>query len=119
LIHVACNRSHPNLDADRQSRHWHDLAILADHEIGKTAIADRQLLADVVKHKNVFFRVSYANYDACLSGGLRLIPGTALQDALRLDYEKMISDGMFEAEPPSFDSIVTRFGKLEAEINQR
>lgn len=103
LIHVPCNRSHPKLDADRQSRHWHDLAILADHEIGKTSIADRQLLADVVRHKSIFFRTSYANYEACLSGHLRLIPGETLQGALRVDYEKMIADGMFEGEPPSFE----------------
>jgi hypothetical protein len=118
LIHVACNRAHPKLDADRQSRHWHDLAVLADHEIGKTSIADRQLLADVVKHKNLFFPTSYANYEACLSGGLRLIPGKALQDALRLDYEKMIADGMFEGEPSGFESIVGRLKTLEKEINE-
>jgi hypothetical protein len=117
LIHVACNRSHPKLEAGRQSRHWHDLAVLADDKIGQTSIADRQLLADVVKHKNVFFRTSYANYEACLSGGLRLIPGKALQDALRLDYEKMIGDGMFEGEPPTFDSIIARLEKLEKQIN--
>jgi hypothetical protein len=117
LIHAACNRSNPNLDADRQSRHWHDLAILADHEIGKASIADRHLLEDVVKHKGIFFRASYANYEACLLGGLRLIPGKALQDALRLDYEKMIADGMFEGEPPSFESIVNRLRVLEKDMN--
>ncbi len=117
LIHVACNRSNPKLDADRQSRHWHDLAILADHEIGKASMADRHLLEHVVKHKNIFFRASYANYEACLLGRLRLIPGKALQDALRLDYEKMIADGMFEGEPPSFESIVNRLRVLEKEIN--
>src|SRR5262249_16200469 len=40
LIHVACNRSIPKVDANRQSRHWHDLCVLADHNIGKTAILD-------------------------------------------------------------------------------
>jgi len=117
LIHVACNRSHPKLDADRQSRHWHDLAILADHEIGKTSIADRQLLENVVRHKSIFFRASYANYEDCLTGDLRLIPGKTLQDALRLDYKKMIADGMFEGEPPGFESIVNRLKALEKEIN--
>ncbi len=117
LIHVACNRSDPKLDADRQSRHWHDLAVLADHNIGKIAILDLQLLQDVVKHKNVFFRASYTNYEACLSGGLRLIPGARLLEALRTDYEKMIGDGMFDGEPPSFDSIVSRLDKLAKEIN--
>lgn len=81
LIHVACNRSDPKLDADRQSRHWHDLAVLADHDIGKTAIPDRQLLEDVVKHKNIFFRASYTNYEACLSGALRLVPEAPLLES--------------------------------------
>jgi hypothetical protein len=38
LIHVACNRSDPKLDSDRQSRHWHDLALLADHQIGSKSL---------------------------------------------------------------------------------
>ena len=117
LIHVACNRSDPKLDADRQSRHWHDLAVLADHNIGKIAIADRELFEDVVKHKNVFFRTSYTNYEACLSGGLRLIPKTPLLEALRADYEKMDANAMFEVEPPTFDSIIARLDKLAKDIN--
>lgn len=117
LIHVACNRSDPKLDADRQSRHWHDLAVLADHKIGQASLADRALLEDVVRHKSVFFRASYAKYDACLSGGLRLIPGTPLLQSLAADYEKMIADGMFEGEPPTFESIVKRLQPLEKTIN--
>ncbi len=117
LIHVACNRSDPKLDADRQSRHWHDLAVLADHEIGEAAVADRKLLEDVVKHKSVFFHASYAKYEACLSGGLRLIPSTPLLQALRTDYEKMIANGMFEGEPPNFESIVLRLQALEKQVN--
>jgi len=117
LIHVACNRSDPKLDADRQSRHWHDLAVLADHKIGKAAVADRKLLEDVVKHKSVFFRASYAKCEASLSGSLRLIPSTRLLHALRADYEKMIANGMFEGEPPNFESIVSRLQVLEKQIN--
>ena len=117
LIHVACNRADRNLDADRQSRHWHDLAVLADHDIGKVAIPNRGLLEDVVRHKNIFFRASYTNYEACLSGSLRLVPGGALLEALAADYSKMISAGMFDAEPPSFDSIIARLKHLEEEIN--
>jgi hypothetical protein len=116
LIHVACIRSDPKLNADRQSRHWHDLAVLAGHNIGKIAIPDLQLLQDVVKHKNVFFRASYTNYEACLSGGLRLIPATPLLQALRVDYHKMIADGMFDGEPPTFDWIIARLDKLAKEI---
>jgi hypothetical protein len=118
LIHVACNRSDPKVDFDRQSRHWHDLAVLADHKIGKASTADRTLLVDVVKYKSVFFRASYSNYEACLAGNLRLIPDAPLLQALRADYEKMIADGMFDSEPPTFDSIVIRLEALEKEINR-
>ena len=117
LIHVACNRSDPKLDADRQSRHWHDLAVLSDHQIGKASMADRKLLEDVVNHKNVFFPASDTNYEACLSGGLRLIPETPLLQTLRTDYEKMVTDGMFDGEPPTFDWIIARLGKLAKKIN--
>jgi Nucleotidyl transferase AbiEii toxin, Type IV TA system len=117
LIHVACNRSDPKLDADRQSRHWHDLAVLSDQKIGKASVADHKLLEDVVKHKNVFFRAAYTNYEACLSGGLRLIPETPLLQTLTADYENMITDGMFDGEPPTFDWIIARLGKLAKEIN--
>lgn len=86
----------PNSDADRQSRPWYDLAVLADHDIGKTAMPDRQLLEDIVKHKNIFFSC-VLNYDACLSGVLRPIRGASLLKALRTDYEKMIRDGMLTA----------------------
>jgi hypothetical protein len=71
----------------------------------------------VVRHKSVFFRAAYAKYDACLSGGLRLIPGTPFLQTLGTDYEKMIADGMFEGEPPSFDSIIARLKELEKRIN--
>jgi len=119
LIHVACNRGDHKLDSDRQSRHWHDLAVLADHEIGKVAMSDRGLLEDVVKHKNVFFRASYAKYEACLMGGLQLVPKTALLEALATDYAKMIAAGMFDGEPPRFESIISRLKHLQEEINAR
>jgi hypothetical protein len=91
--------------------------VLADHKIGEASLADRALLEEVVKHKSVFFRASYAKYGACLSGGLRLLPGTPLLEALRADYEKMIANGMFEGEPPIFDSIIARLKNLDKQIN--
>jgi hypothetical protein len=56
-------------------------------------------------------------YEACLSGGLRLIPSTPHLQALGADYEKMIANGMFEGEPPNFQSIVKRLQTLEKQIN--
>ena len=41
-------------NANRLSRHWYDLSMLADMDIGQAALGKRDLLVDVVKHKKVF-----------------------------------------------------------------
>ncbi len=117
LMHDECQRDEFRTGTERLSRHWYDLAMLADLVHGKAAVADRALLADVVKHKKVFYNASYANYDACLTGQLRLIPEDAALAALRDDFQRMIGAGMFIGEPPAFDAIVNRLRALEAAIN--
>ena len=117
-MHVECQREVFRTGAERLSRHWYDLAMLADIEHGQAAVADRALLADVVKHKKVFYNASYANYDACLAGQLRLIPEDAALAALRDDFQRMIGAGMFIGEAPAFDAIIDRLRALETTINQ-
>jgi hypothetical protein len=117
LMHVECQRGQFRANATRLSRHWYDLAMLADLGIGETALADRALLVDVVKHKKVFFNASYANYDACLTGYLRLLPDDDALIALRDDFQRMIMAGMFIGAPPVFEVIVERLRVLERLIN--
>jgi hypothetical protein len=117
LMHVACQRDEVRDSADRLSRHWYDLAKLADLKHGQAAVANRALLADVVKHKKVFYNTRYANYDACLAGRLRLIPAAAALAALRDDFQRMIDAGMFIGAPPVFDAVVDRLLALEKTIN--
>ena len=119
LMHVECQRNEFRASAERLSRHWYDLAMLADRNHGQAAVEDRALLEDVVKHKKVFYNASYANYDACLNGQLRLIPENTVLAALRDDFQRMIGAGMFIGEPPTFDVIVDRLRSLEAAINER
>lgn len=118
LIHVECHRADPKKKADRLSRHWYDLAMLADHEIGKQSVADRELFADVVRHKKFFYYSAYAHYDACLSGGLRLVAERPLLDALEIDFKRMIEGGMFDTPPPKFEEIGKRLEALQKEINE-
>lgn len=117
LMHVECQRDEFRVSASRLSRHWYDLAMLADLVYGQAAVTDRALLADVVKHKKVFYNASYANYEACLVGHLRLIPEDAALAALCDDFQRMIGAGMFIGEPPVFDVIVDRLRALESLIN--
>lgn len=117
LMHVACQRGEFGTQAERLSRHWYDLARLAALPHGNTALADRHLLADVVRHKKVFYSTGYARYDDCLVGQLRLIPDGAALVALQADFQHMVDAGMFIGEPPSFGAIVDRLRALETQIN--
>lgn len=117
LAHVHCYRPTTKANAGRLSRHWYDLYKLSDHDIGIKALADRGLLADVVKYKKRFFPYSYANYEKCLSKELRLIPDTDGLTALRDDYQVMLDNAMIYGDIPTFDQIVERLQKLEKQIN--
>ena len=117
LMHVECHRPAPKADADRLSRHWYDLSRLASSSFGTQALADRELLADVVRHKKVFYNSSYANYDACLHQQLRLVPEGALLDALQRDYQTMQRAGMFSSPPPDFPTLIGQLRELEQRIN--
>lgn len=117
LIHVECNREEFKSDAQRLSRHWYDLRMLAEHASGKAAINNRPLFEDVVRHKQVFFNASYANYEACLANELRLIPGDDAIAELRTDYKKMLDAGMMYGRSPSFDDIIAGIREIEREAN--
>ena len=88
LSHVECHRRRLEKHPERLSRHWFDLTRLAAHEIGRAALADLELLEDVVRHKKVFFRAGYANYDLFKNPsprskgfGRRRVTLTACEDA--------------------------------------
>ena len=118
LIHVECNRGEIKENAERLSRHWYDLTMLAKHTSGKTAINNRELFEDVIRHKKIFFNTQYANYDDCLSGNLKLLPEEETINGLQADYENMVNAGMMYQEPPKFSDIIEAIQQLETEINQ-
>jgi len=117
LIHVECNRPNLKLNAERLSRHWYDLTKLYDHDIGKRAVLNIDLLHDVLRIKETFFRSPFSHYENCLNGKLRLIPDKEQLDALRQDYRAMVDAQMFYDKPLNFDSILDQLGRLEADLN--
>ena len=118
LIHVECHRPGLKPSAQRLSRHWYDLARLADHELGQQALQDMDLLRDVLRIKETFYRSGFSHYDRCAKGGLKLIPEASMLEALRLDYQAMLTAQMFYGDTVSFEAIVERLEALELEINR-
>lgn len=118
MIHVECFRGLRG--AQRLSRHWTDLATLADHEIGRRALMNRDLALEVVAHKKAFWRApaaSGASYDDCVSGNLVLVPHDPMRRELRDDLERMVKAGMFLGDRPDFVAVMERISRLQREIN--
>ena len=117
LIHVECGKAAIRTQ-DRISRHWYDLDQLAQSQIGKNSVANRALLADVIRLKNRFYYSAMANYDECNSGGLKLIPNETNLPILEKDYLEMTRAGMLYGDIPAFKEIISRLKTLENEINE-
>lgn len=98
------------------SRHFYDLAMLLDTQDGKAACRDFELLAQVAKHKAIFFRSAWASYDTAKPGTLRLLPSDARIKDLRADYRAM-APMMFDAKSPAFDDILASVGQLQDLVN--
>lgn len=115
LIHVECNRPDLRANADRISRHWHDLYLLKNSVVGESAIEDIELLTDVLKIKKTFFRAGYSNYDDCMNGKFRLIPEENCVIELENDYREM--SHMIYSDSVDFQQILAELRELEETIN--
>jgi hypothetical protein len=100
----------------RYSRHYYDLAMLAQSDTKPTALADLDLLATLVRHKQTSYASAWARYDLAAPGSLRLAPTADRLPTLRLDYRDMAT--MIFGEVPPCDSLIRQLVLLEAEINR-
>lgn len=106
ILHAEAHRRREKPTPARYSRHYADLAALADHEAGGKALLREDLRARVVAHKQVFFADKFASYETAVPGSFRLVPD---------DYREMRE--MYFEEPPSWAQVVGRLRALEREIN--
>ena len=71
---------------ERQSRHYADLARLANAPVGSEAIDDIELLLDVAENKATYSPAPKARYELAKPGTLRLAPPNKLLAELENDY---------------------------------
>ena len=115
ILHVEALRAVGKAMRSRYSRHYADVAVLADHEAGRRALLRDDLRRRVVEHKRVFFAETGDPYATAVPGSFRLLPDSARLDELERDYREMRE--MFFEEPPAWPVLVDRLRRLEAEIN--
>lgn len=115
-LHAEAHRPAESPTPQYFSRHYYDIAMLMGTEDGKLAATDFELLAQVAKHKAVFFRSGWASYDTARPGTLRLMPAAPRVKDLRADYRDM-APMMFDDKPLPFDEILSRIQKLQDAVN--
>ena len=120
-MHVFCLRQRGR--GDRLSRHWHDVVRLDDAGIVDKALSDHALALAVARHKAMFFREkdadgAWVDYEAAVSGKLRLVPTGPAFDALADDYAGMLANGLLLDDGEPFEALIERCADIEARANR-
>lgn len=97
------------------SRHYYDLFLLAETGIKEKAFADLDLLTDVVRFKERFYRSAWARYELARPGTFMLLPTEGGNAELQKDYRDM--QPMIFGPRPAWSDIIAGLTTLEAEIN--
>jgi len=102
-------------EGQRVSRHYYDLHCLLGSEVGKAALADRDLGADCVRHARMFFDRPDYDLASAAPGSFALIPVDGMVEALRRDYGN--TTAMIFGAAPGFEEILASAKQIEQAIN--
>ncbi|MBI3884373.1 MAG: nucleotidyl transferase AbiEii/AbiGii toxin family protein [Opitutae bacterium] len=115
ILHAEVHRPAEKAMPGKYSRHYADLAALADHPAAAHAITRDDLRARVVEHKQVFFASAWARFETAVPGTFRLIPSAERLAQMAADYQEM--QIMYFGEPVPWPEIVARLKTLESALN--
>lgn len=115
ILHHEAHRPEGNQQPSRYSRHYYDLARMATSEVKDSALADLDLLVNVVEFKKRFYPRGWAQYDLAKPGSLRLVPNGHVLETIKSDYRAM--ENMIFGYYPPFDEMLGTLQTLENEIN--
>lgn len=103
-------------EGQRVSRHYYDLHCLLGSDIGKAALADRDLGADCVRHARMFFDRPDYDLASAVPGTFAVAPVGEMVDALKRDYANMTA--MIFGAAPAFEDILESAARIEQTINR-
>ena len=98
----------------RVSRHYYDIYQLMQSPVG-LASADHDLALDCARHARMFFNSTDLDLLNARPGSFAISPTTPMVDALKRDYQAMLS--MIFGEVPEFADVLNAVRTLEHEIN--
>jgi len=102
-------------EGQRVSRHYYDLHCLARSEAGKTALDNRSLGADCVRHARMFFDRPDYDLASAAPGSFAVAPIDGMIDSLRRDYANTAA--MIFGGAPDFGEILATVGDIDRLAN--
>ena len=115
ILHHEAHRPEGSPQPRRYSRHYYDVAKMAESPVKDAALADLQLLAKVVEFKQRFYPRGWAQYELAKPGTMRLVPDGDVLRTVETDYAGMAN--MIFGDIPEFADIMGVLQALEDEIN--
>jgi len=115
ILHQEANRTQDKHLPSRYARHYYDLAMMAKSGVRNEALADLELLEQVVDFKMKFYPATWAKFDEAKPGTLKLVPSAFRMGELAKDYKAM--ENMIFDKQLSFEEIISTLQDLEDEIN--
>lgn len=109
------NHGEVRQQGNRVSRHYYDLYMLFNSETGASAIKNRGLGADCVRHALMFFYRPDYELQSALESSYAIMPTAGMVDELKRDYQAMM--GMVIGEIPEFSEVLRAIKKIESQIN--
>ena len=117
ILHREYYRSKDTHTPARYSRHYYDLYQMGLSPVKDEALADFDLLAEVIEFKDKFYNCPWAKYNEILTGGLHLLPNDSNSNLLVQDYKAM--QGMIFGNIPDWNEILFFLQELEKKINKK
>lgn len=103
-------------EGQRVSRHYCDLHCLLRSDVGKAALADRELGADCVHHARMFFDRRDYDLASAQTGTFALTLTAAIAGTLERDYASTAA--MIFGTAPAFVDILASIGEIERSVNR-
>lgn len=118
LLHTLAHHE-PAVVANRKpARHYYDLFRLLQREPGRKALADVQLLADVVRHKSTFYPRAADRYDLAMPATIRFVPPAETIRLIEPDYERMAEEMIF-GDAPAFSEVLRTLVEAQESLRTR
>ena len=102
-------------EGQRVSRHYYDLHCLLGSDVGRSALADRGLGADCVRHARTFFDRRDYDLASAEPGTFAIMPTDLMVESIARDYAN--TTPMIFGAAPAFEDILASTAEIEDTIN--